>query len=379
MVRELGLGGTERQLTEIAKNLDRSQFQPHAGCFRSEGFRVEELRAAGVPVAAFPVRSFRSLSLLTGALELGRYLREHRIQLVHAFDVPAALFGVAAARAHKTPVVLSSQRAHRSLAGPVARRLLRITDLLADAVVVNCKAVERHLAEEGLPASRVRLCYNGIDTHVFRPAEKRRVPALDGASLVIGTVCALRPEKSLVTLLDAFSRVRHLKPGLRLVIAGSGPERARLEQESRSLGIGGTCLFVPATEDVAGWLRALDIFVLPSLSEALSNSLMEAMACGCAVVASSAGGNPELVVHARTGLLFRAGDAADLATNLRLLIQQDTLRKSMAEQGARFIRENFSVEASARRMAEIYRAELERKAATAASATRGEALEGRPA
>jgi glycosyltransferase involved in cell wall biosynthesis len=105
---------------------------------------------------------------------------------------------------------------------------------------------------------------------------------------------------------------------------------------------------------VPKWLSAIDIFVLPSVSEALSNSLMEAMACGCAAVASNVGGNGELIEHGERGLLFRAGDAGDLAGCLKMLAADQPLRRRLAEAGRRFIHENFGVAQSVRRMTEIY-------------------------
>jgi glycosyltransferase involved in cell wall biosynthesis len=98
----------------------------------------------------------------------------------------------------------------------------------------------------------------------------------------------------------------------------------------------------------------MDIFVLPSLSEALSNSLMEAMACGCCAVASEVGGNPELVEHGQTGLLFPAGDSLALAAALESLLDSPALRHRLAGAGAGFIREGFSSQAAARRMGRIY-------------------------
>ena len=90
--------------------------------------------------------------------------------------------------------------------------------------------------------------------------------------------------------------------------------KADLQTQARTLGIGDDCVFVPAKADVAEWLRSIDIFVLPSLSEGLSNSLMEAMACGCCAVASRTGGNIELVTDGRTGWLFEPGNAAELTS-----------------------------------------------------------------
>ncbi len=98
---------------------------------------------------------------------------------------------------------------------------------------------------------------------------------------------------------------------------------------SKDLGIREYCVFESATRDVASWLRSMDIFVLPSVSEALSNALMEAMACGCAPVASRVGGNPELVEHSHIGLLFDSGSPTQLALCLRELIENNELRRRL--------------------------------------------------
>ncbi len=346
MARELGLGGTERQLTEIARALDRKQFTPHVGCLHAEGLRGAELEAAGVPIVRFPMQSLYRPSAIGAARQMGRYLKQHRIQLVHTFDVPMNLFGVPVARAYRTPVVLSSQRAFRDLTPGMHRRLLRVTDHLVDGIVVNCEALRQHLiGDERVPAKRIHVCYNGIDTAAFQPGQRT-----GGNPVTIGVVCALRPEKGLPTLVEAFAQV----PGTQLVMVGSGPMLPELQRQAAALGVLDRCHFEPTTNRVADWLRKIDVFVLPSLSEALSNSLMEAMSCGCAVTASSTGGNIELIQSNITGLLFPPGDAAALAVNLRTLARNESLRMRLAANASRFIREGFSLERSAARMAEIY-------------------------
>src|SRR5882724_6013950 len=173
LIRELDYGGTERQLTEIAKGLDRSRFTPHVGCFLPEGICGRELRDLEIPIAVFPVRSLASPSTLGAARDLFRYVKRQKIQLVHTFDVPATLFGVFAARASGVRVVLESQRAHRDLTPGVYRRLLRWSDRVADGAVVNCQAMRRHLIEdEKVAASRIHLCYNSVDTGVFHPGRE---------------------------------------------------------------------------------------------------------------------------------------------------------------------------------------------------------------
>src|SRR5436309_1095446 len=186
--QELTQGGSERQLTETARSIDRGRFTPHVACFRPNGIRYEELRAQDIPVVTFPISSFaKPAVILAAAVRMGSYLRRHRIELVHAFDTPGNVFAVPVARAFRTPVVLSSQRAFRTLANPIYHHFLRIVDRVADAVVVNCRELEKHLVhDEAVPAGQIRLCYNGIDTRVFHPAPGPRAEPLRDASLVIG-------------------------------------------------------------------------------------------------------------------------------------------------------------------------------------------------
>jgi glycosyltransferase involved in cell wall biosynthesis len=343
LIRRLHYGGTERQLAEIARSLDRSRFSPHIGCFIEDGILGKDLRGSGIPIAEFPVRSFASFSLLSGAFRMAQYIKRHGIALVHTFDVPANLFGVFAARAGGARVVVSSQRAYRGLTPGVRRHLLRITDRIVDGVVVNCGAMRRHMIDdERAPADLIHLCYNSVDTGLFHPRPRWRPPELEGASLVIGVACRLSPEKGLDTLIDAFAEVCGLDTGIRLLIVGDGESLPELEARTRSLGIADRCVFLPPVSDIERWLQVFDIFVLPSISEALSNSLMEAMASGCCAIASTAGGNPELIQHEETGLLFTPGDADGLADRLRRVIEDQVLRERLAQSGARSIAERFS-------------------------------------
>ena len=136
---------------------------------------------------------------------------------------------------------------------------------------------------------------------------------------------------------------------MRVLVLGNG---------AREHALGTQCVFQPALADVREWLREIDVFVLPSLSEALSNSLLEAMASGCTVVASRVGGNPELVQDGKTGLLFTPGDADDLARQLRSLTGSASLRKQLSENSLSFVRENFNKDVSVQRMQNLYQSFL---------------------
>src|SRR5437764_1051818 len=143
LVRKLASGGSERQMTELARSLDRDAWNPFVGCFIDEGERVDDLKEAGIPIVRFPLRSFASVSAFSASRMMGAFLRQHNIAIVHAFDVPTDIFAVPTARFYRCPVVLSSQRASRSLSLTWERFALRTTDRIADGVVVNCEALRR--------------------------------------------------------------------------------------------------------------------------------------------------------------------------------------------------------------------------------------------
>lgn len=153
---------------------------------------------------------------------------------------------------------------------------------------------------------------------------------------------------------EGFARVRSAAKELQLLIVGSGVELPRLKQNAARLGIEGASVFVPAQRDVADWMRAIDIFVLPSFSEAFSNALLEAMACGCATVGSRVGGTPELIGNNERGLLFENRNAEDLATQLRRLIDDGQLRSELGARAAAHAKQNLSMEIAATRTADIY-------------------------
>ena len=355
--RELDQGGVERDVTKIAMHLDRSRFEPHVGTFYAKGLRYEELRAAGIPILDLPLRSLLSLDAVRMASKMRRYIRQHGIQIVHAYDA-SGVFVLPVARLAGVPVTIGSQLSYREILDKRTQKLLRMSDHVPDAILVNCDAIRRYMMEdEHVAAERLEICYNGVDTTQFYPPQSRSMIVS-----TIGTVCALRPEKNLPLLQEAFAKIQQLQPELKLVLVGSGAELKALQENAARLGIASASVFVAATRDVANWLRTMDIFVLPSYSEAFSNSLLEAMACGCAVIGSRVGGMPELTgSHEERGLLFSSGDVGALAAQLTRLIENPEFRLELGRRAAEFAANSLSIQIAAERTGAIYDRLLLRK------------------
>ncbi len=356
---DLRFGGTECQLCETALHLDRSRFTPHVACIRLQGRRRAELEREGVPLVECFFPSFGSWRVFEAARRMATYLHRHRIQVVHSFDVPGNLFAVPVAFLSRVPVVLSSQRAFREVTPGWYHRFLRLTDRLVDGTVVNSANLREHLQRhDGIAAKRLTLVYNSVDLERFSPSGPK-ADVLAGCSPVIGCTSMLRPEKGVGTLIEAFALLSARYPCAGLLLVGTGPQHAEMETRAEQLGLTGRIHFAGPVMDVAPWLRRMDIFALPSLSEALSNSLIEAMATGCVAVASDVGGNAELVCDSLCR--FRPGDAEDLAQTLEPLLGDGDLRARVAAEGRAFVQSTFSREESLGRLGDLYMQHLRRK------------------
>jgi len=203
--------------------------------------------------------------------------------------------------------------------------LRRLHSPLVDRYITVSKHLERYLVERvGIRPSRITQIHNGVDTERFSPAaraERSALPAgfADVDSIVIGTVGRLQAVKDQATLIRAFARLARQPEGarLRLVIVGGGPLARQLQALVAELGIERQTWLAGPLTDVRHVLGCLDVFVLSSLQEGISNTILEAMATGLPVVATAVGGNLELVIDRRTGRFFEPGDVAKLAGVIR--------------------------------------------------------------
>lgn len=350
----LDVGGNERDLAKLARYLNPTRFKVHVASFRQGGERVAELEAAAIPILPLPVSSLVNRKALEGAKILRSYVRKHGIELIHAFDPSTSIFAVPLARMLGVRAV-SSHCFFRFLVPPPNSWGLRVVDHLAHRIVVNAEAVKRHLIDDyGVPSDRIFVSYNGVETSVFFPRAEPRPAFLADASLVVGSICVMREEKRLDTLMAAFARVLPHEPRIRLLLVGDGPMREPWMKMRDQLGLASACHFEQTTTDIPYWMHAMDVFVLASRSEGFPNALLEAMASGCCVVASAVGGVPELVEDTRSGFLFPAGDVDSLAARLLAIVKDRDLRIAVGAAAAERAREHFSMESAAARMEQLY-------------------------
>jgi glycosyltransferase involved in cell wall biosynthesis len=355
MIDSLQTGGSERQFVALSRCLDPEQFRVNLGCIQAKGTFLD-----GINVEKFPLGGslygFRSLKT---RMRLRRKLREQRIAIAHAFDFYANLTLVPSARLARVAVVIGSQRQLGDLLTPLQSRAQAMMFRWCDAVVCNSNAAAQRLIDDGLAPSKVTVIWNGLAPEVFAgaaPALLRR-PGWVRAGM-IARMNSLVKNHSL--LLRAAARIKDNVPPVEFVMAGDGPLRPTLEQEAASLGLGEHVRFLGDRGDIAAILASLDLTVLPSNSESLSNAILESMAAGVPVVASNVGGNPELVSEDR-GILVSAGEETSLADAILRLAQNESLRIQMGQNCRRFAVENFSLDQMRRRHEALYAELLARK------------------
>ncbi|HET7619375.1 MAG TPA: glycosyltransferase [Vicinamibacterales bacterium] len=302
-------GGTERQMTELIRGLDRTRFDVHVACFHREGAWLPRVTACA-PVTAFPIRGFARPSTVGRMAAFARWCRSHRIAVVQTCDLYANTFGLPAAALAGVRVRIGSRRELNPDKRSSQIALQRQAYRAATRVVANSAAAARQLETEGVPSSRIRVIPNGVALERFEPHTFR------GPVTTVTTIANLREEKAHEVLLCAAAILRERHPRLRYVVAGDGPRRAALERMAADLGIGDRVDFLGHREDVPELLARTDVYVLPSRSEAFPNGAIEAMAAGVPVVASAVGGLLDLIEDGRTGVLVPVGDPQALAAAL---------------------------------------------------------------
>ena len=353
------IGGTERQFTNLARGLDQSQFDLHVACLRKTGPLLGEIELLDVPRPEFPIGPLYSPKTVWEALRLARYIKNHLIQIVHTYGFYCNVFAVPAARFAGASIVVASIRDTGDILTPMQRRIQRIVCRLAHCVLVNAEAVREALIAQGYPPQRIVVIRNGIVLSRFGRRETasalRRELGIPEASRVVVVFSRLNQMKGVQYFLEAAATVAARFPDVRFLIVGDGAHRKQLEERSSGMGLAERTVFAGFRVDVPDLLAEAALSVVPSLSEGLSNSLLESMASGVPVIGARVGGNPEIIEHGVNGLLVPARDSVALAEAMIRVLANSQLAAGFREAGRRRVTELFSMERSIGEVQSLYR------------------------
>jgi len=360
VIDNMRYGGTELNAVRTAERLNPERFDLRVLCIGDEGPLSERYRRRGIPVVMIPLRSFYGTTMFSAGWNFMRYLRRERVDVVHAHDVYSNIFAVMWARLGRTPVVIASRRWWHSLPNAKLRWGNRVVFPLADAILANSGQVAKTILNEGIPSDRVWTVPNFVDDEAFGElsnADRIRLRTSWGApenSVVLGCVARFDPVKDHATLIRAFAVLRDRHPEVFLVLIGDGPTRPQLEQLIEEMDLKGSV-------HLAGELRAgsnlhhgLDISVLSSKSEGFPNSVVEAMAAGNPVVATSVGGTIDAVIDGETGLLVPPSDPSALEQALSKLVIDEQQRRRFGNAGKAHARKHFQASAVVSQVESMY-------------------------
>ena len=356
MVNTFETGGSERQFTVLAQKLTSPQFQTHLGCVSHRGPLAHNFP----DVPEFPLGgSLFGWQSLRTRLNLSRHLRQHQIQVAHAFDFYANLTLIPAAKLARVPVVIGSHRQLGDLMTPAQFRAQAAAFRWCDAVVCNSQAAAARLIATGLSPSKIAIIGNALPAEAFT-AVTAALPKRPGVARV-GMVARMNHRyKNHSGFLRIAAQIHRYMPNVEFVLVGDGPLRLQLESEASSLGLGASAIFLGDRQDMPAVLASLDVAVNTSDSESLSNVILEAMAAGLPAVAYNVGGNSELLSQER-GALISAGQETAFADAVQNLLTDSARREQLGRNARQFAQENFSLDQVRQRYAELYVTLLQKK------------------
>lgn len=364
MIGQLGVGGTEKQVVLLARGLrdrgiDTSVWALFGGTETCHG---DALRRDGIRVVDARIHGRELRRVLPNFARLGALavrLHRERPDIVHAFLFEAYVTGAPVARMARVPVFVAGRRSLGNFkeGRPVALAAERLTARFNDLIIANAEAVAQDTKRrEWVGDDKVEVVYNGLPEHAFAAVPPAVV---ETANPVVLCVANLKQYKGHRYLLEAMDRLRQDGHPCTLLLAGEGQERQPLERQAARLRI--DVRFLGECQDVRALLARADVVAHPSLEEGMSNAVMEAMAAGRAIVATSVGGTPELL--AGRGLLVPAADPAALAGAIGRVLTDRGLAARLGEAARNWSHEYLSAAAMVDRHIQIYSGLLERRCA----------------
>lgn len=357
-------GGSERQALQLAKLLrEDDSFNVYLAALTSEGVLKSEAERAGFTnIPEFRLSSFYDLNFLKQLKRCARFIKENQIAIVHTHDFYTNIFGILAARYASVPLKIASKRETSGMKSRTQERIERNIFKIADAIVVNSKAVETYLTNAGVTAKKIKVVYNGLDLERLEPKETNRRRICEELNLptdenlkFITLVANLRHSiKNQPMFLRAAKTVAGKFPEACFVLAGEGELKSDLETLAREMKIFDKTHFIGRCAKVPELLSISYAGALTSFAEGFSNSILEYMAARLPVVATNVGGAGEAIIENETGFIVESDDDQTMAKRFIELLESPQKAEAMGAAGRKTVEEKFSCATQLRRTLELY-------------------------
>jgi len=343
-ITDLGIGGAEKLLVSILSKLDKNKYLPVVCCLYG-GELLNRIRELNIKVIDLKVKSKLDFSAL---LKLYCLLKQEGPDIIHTHLFHATIIGRIIARFAGVPIIISTQHYSSSFHGRLGMLADKLTAPLTDQIIAVSGAVKKFcVEEEGITSTKVRIIYNGIDlnsnSHDKGGLDLKKQLFL-GNEPIIGTVGRFVEIKGYKYLFYAAKDIIKQYPNVKFILLGYGPLKNKLTKLTIELGLSDKVIFLDPAIKVTDFLSILDVYVLPSLSEGLSITLLEAMAMSKPVVVTNVGGNPEVVKDCETGLMVPARDPNSLSKAIISILKDRNFALKMALNARRRVEEKFNID-----------------------------------
>ncbi len=350
----LEIGGAEQLLLSIIKNLNKERYNPYVCCFY-RGKLANEIESLGIKIYDFQVKSKFDFSVF---IKLYFLLKKEKPQILHTHLFHATILGRIVGVLAGIPVIISTQHYSSGFHGRIGMVLEKITSHFAHRIIaVSNSAKEFCVNQEGILAKKIQVIYNGIEVNTALEKKEnldlKKKFGLNG-NIIVGCVGRFVKIKGYEYLLYAAPEIVKYFPDVKFILLGYGPLKYKLKKLADALSISDRVVFLGPDIEVNDILSILDVYVLPSLSEGLSITLLEAMSIGIPVIATAAGGNSEVIIHDESGILISPRDYKALAGAVINLIGNNEKAKRLGNNGRLRVVELFNIKENVRKTELLY-------------------------
>jgi len=352
---DMNIGGTEQVIRNLVEGLDKSRFKSSILCIDGQiGPWGQELQKKGFPHFCLHRKPGFDLQLIR---DIHQLIQRENVDVVHCHQYTPYTYGWFGSLFTGKPVIFTEHgRFYPDVSSPKRRLINPVLQMRTAAITAISAATKQALVDfENLAANRIDVIYNGIaDTRVTASTDLKRQLGLQDDDIVLGTISRLDPIKNQCMMLKAFKRARASNPQLKLLMIGDGPLREELKALTRELGLDDCVIFTGFQPNPQAYLALMDIFLLPSLSEGTSMTLLEAMSFGKPSIATAVGGTPEILQHGKTGLLTANKDEDGLTNAMKQLCGSEKLRHEYGTQARAVYEQRFTLGAMTREYEKLY-------------------------
>lgn len=362
LVLNLNIGGLEWVVINLLKRLDKDRFSPSAACLLDGGTLVNEVKKLGFELDILNKPDKLDFSAF---LRLAKILKEKKIDLIHTHNTGAYIYGGIAAKIAGVNALVHTEHGR---CFPDKKRLMwteKILSAFTHSIIAVSEDLKEKLVEfEKIDPRKISVIPNGIDVDLFKPTERQSVEqkkeelGLDKDIFIVGTVGRLDPIKDHRNLIEAFKIAEKYMPAAKLLIAGDGPLMDSLKLKVESLKLQEKVKFLGERNDIVELLNVFDLFVLPSKSEGVSLTLLEAMAARKPIIATDVAGNKEILEHGKDGYLVPACSTEKLSEAILYLAKNPAMAFKLRNAAYVKVRQKYSLENMISRYQDIYASAL---------------------